>query len=1284
MIYALTYFDTLIALINRQQKRNTTNERLQALAKFHTFSQLFRRRRLAVRDLPTLSPKLPLAALEFWTRFVIGLKAPANPNQALAHDHPYHPDNIAYGSVGAMLAPRQNSNEIPDSPPNPMDDYYVPVNGADDDAPAPESQTNNDTPPNRTKPSSYKIWLQQNLSQLENELIVEARDFVESESGENVGELLLDGEWHPIDKDQKKGYIGKLKHGANGKPYVHLTYNDFKSDKHPLPKSKIVDDAWARYKADNPLPKFSKYPTAKEALEQYKSLPEQGHSAYLDRKQVTPAQGIRFGTQGETPCLYVPMQSLDGDIKAVQLIAASKIFKIGGQLRDKHNPKGTSKNGLSFHIGLPPLEATKIVVTSGVATGLTTFQSGCADCVLCAFDDGNMLHVAAELDKKGLEFIVAADNDDNLAGISKARKILEKYPKARVTFPTDIKGTDFNDLQVEQSAAAVLEQFNKNQTDIAGLDAVFESGILSIGQSVGTVGQSVGTQKKSVGTQKKSVGTLEKSDKTDIKQEDTVGWHVWHAPTPLIEKNEGLVEVTNDMLPQNVGEWVNDIAKRMQIYPTFPSVALLSFVSAIIARRIAIYPKQFDKEWRVIPNIWGAIVGQPGVQKSPAISPIFEPIRKREQLLRVEYEKAVKDYNAALDKWKGNKEHEQKPTPPTRKRLFISDGTMEAIHAAHLHNPQGILLYRDELSGFIETMSKKGREGERQMYLEGWGGDGTFSMTRMSRDDVSVDGLCLTPFGGIQPSVLSKYISDAAKGVVDDGFIQRFQLLVSSVAKPDYVLTDVTPDYAAKERYVDTINRLLDLPSHGSPVVTSFEQEAQTVFNHWLESLERRIRSGGLSPIIASHISKYRSLLPSLALIFEVITNPAFCVQNIVRQEILPKVSLGNLNLAIKWVEFLEKHARNLFLDSPSEANPAALLAEKILQKFRLGKWHGGATERSLKRMFRAKADSQHFDEALELLEDFGWVQFDERIPPKGGKVSKVILVNPCLLENEDTTSVSNVPTEQKNVINSVENTDKTNSFDKNIPLNQNVPTASQNVPTDWGKNGDELINTGGNTPLPQNVPTVAQNVPTVSQNVPTDAIAPNKNNSAIKDTDNSKHLSPPDINTQSQPDNADLVYNDQDLNDLFGGRVYMLIKDFLVGGTQSELDALLKKGRIQIASNPNYIALGYLAERDIATVPYDDNIIAHNTQKPLDATDTQTVAGTTNIDMPDDDWKPAVPAEKFMLARLKEVGPCNFYMVGNKEYAPQYTQKCLDYWVEKGLVKVDNATPNNPLYSMA
>ena len=46
-----------------------------------------------------------------------------------------------------------------------------------------------------------------------------------------------------------------------------------------------------------------------------------------------------------------------------------------------------------------------------------------------------------------------------------------------------------------------------------------------------------------------------------------------------------------------------------------------------------------------------------------------------------------------------------------------------------------------------------------------------------------------------------------------------------------------------------------------------FTADAQEVFDAWREVLEVRLRTGEEHPVLESHIAKYRSLLPSLALL---------------------------------------------------------------------------------------------------------------------------------------------------------------------------------------------------------------------------------------------------------------------------------------------------------------------------------------------------------------------------------------------------------------------------------
>ncbi|OAD20087.1 hypothetical protein THIOM_004232 [Candidatus Thiomargarita nelsonii] len=239
--------------------------------------------------------------------------------------------------------------------------------------------------------------------------------------------------------------------------------------------------------------------------------------------------------------------------------------------------------------------------------------------------------------------------------------------------------------------------------------------------------------------------------------------------------------------------------------------------------------------------------------------------------------------------------------------------------------------------------------------------------------------------------------------------------------------------------------------------------------------------------------------MPSLALIFEVLANPNFCLQNITRQEILPKISAVNLKLSIKWVEFLENHARNLLLDSPGENSPSALLAEKILQKFRNGKWQDGATERKVRHLFRAKTDGQYWDDAIELLKEFGWIYLEKSTPKSGGTESRVIYVNP-ILKNHGT----NGTTDGSNGRKSVKNTDISSSFDNYIPTTQNGTTDGSNGTTVGSKSKGEVINTVDDRHLLQNGTTEGSNGTTVGEDGSTEG---SKNREEVIDTGDNTFL---------------------------------------------------------------------------------------------------------------------------------------------------------------------------------
>jgi hypothetical protein len=115
--------------------------------------------------------------------------------------------------------------------------------------------------------------------------------------------------------------------------------------------------------------------------------------------------------------------------------------------------------------------------------------------------------------------------------------------------------------------------------------------------------------------------------------------------------------------------------------------------------------------------------------------------------------------------------------------------------------------------------------------------------------------------------------------------LQRFQLLVYP-DKKTWKLVDEYPDHIAKNRVFEvckTIDAMVftdygaQAPEplyEGQYTIPFFRlsPEAQTPFHEWLKTLQEKLDSND-HPIILQHLSKYRSLMPSLALIFHVVDN---------------------------------------------------------------------------------------------------------------------------------------------------------------------------------------------------------------------------------------------------------------------------------------------------------------------------------------------------------------------------------------------------------------------------
>ncbi|MBA2442523.1 MAG: DUF3987 domain-containing protein, partial [Rubrobacter sp.] len=286
------------------------------------------------------------------------------------------------------------------------------------------------------------------------------------------------------------------------------------------------------------------------------------------------------------------------------------------------------------------------------------------------------------------------------------------------------------------------------------------------------------------------------------------GSFAWEEPVPLPEGLPPVMEFDPEMLPKSLRGWISDIAERMQIPPDFCAAGAVVVAGSLVGRKLGIRPKRHD-DWLVVPNLWGAVVGRPAMLKSPALAEIMKPLdrlvaeaREEHEREYAAYEREVsmhkaeakareKDLEAAareavksgdrsgLEEAARNKQEAGEPEEPAPRRYKTEDPTVEKLCELLIANPQGILVHRDELSGWLRSLDKQGRESDRSLYLEAWNGTGSYEVDRIGRGSLYVPALCVSILGGIQPGPLGSYVWEATQGAEgNDGLLQRFQLLV--------------------------------------------------------------------------------------------------------------------------------------------------------------------------------------------------------------------------------------------------------------------------------------------------------------------------------------------------------------------------------------------------------------------------------------------------------------------------------------------------------------------------
>ena len=442
------------------------------------------------------------------------------------------------------------------------------------------------------------------------------------------------------------------------------------------------------------------------------------------------------------------------------------------------------------------------------------------------------------------------------------------------------------------------------------------------------------------------------------------------------------------LLPDGAfAEHVKDISERMQCPPDYVAVAIMTVLGAVIGRSHQIMPKERD-DWTVVPNLWGLVIGKPSQLKTPAVDSILSHLKRIDAESKEKFDTEMKAYEwdkdfkkverkeidrqaaALFRKKKANEarelfESQEEIETPVRKSHFTNDVTIEKLGELLNQNENGILVFRDELHGFLRTIDSEHRPNDRAFYLEGFNGTGSYRCDRIGRGTIDIKNHVISLLGTIQPGRFSSYVHGAIRqGSGDDGFAQRFQLAVYPDEPHTWVNVDRYPNHDAKNAVYAIIQRLVEMAEIDEPVILHFSREAQAIFNEWRNELEnRKLLGSDEHPALIAHLAKYRSLLPSLALIIHLVDT---CDSGIT------EVSEIAIIKACGWCDYLESHARRIYSDATNNPLKAAKL---ILANIENGKLSSGFTSREIHRKgWTGLTDVTEIKDGLEALIDYRYL----------------------------------------------------------------------------------------------------------------------------------------------------------------------------------------------------------------------------------------------------------------------------------------------------------------------
>jgi putative DNA primase/helicase len=401
-----------------------------------------------------------------------------------------------------------------------------------------------------------------------------------------------------------------------------------------------------------------------------------------------------------------------------------------------------------------------------------------------------------------------------------------------------------------------------------------------------------------------------------------------------------------DALPAAARRFVEVGAVAIGCAPDLLALPVLAVLSAGIgASRVV----EIKRSWREGATLFVAVVASPGQMKTPAANAARGPVLKRQAEKRQEFRAKKVEHECEMREWKAQcrdsrstGETEPPPPPePTMERTYADDTTVESLVGILEDNPRGVLIYKDELTGWVRGMDQYkagGKGADRQHWLSIWSNQ-AIMVDRKSRqgDPTYVERPWVSLVGGIQPAMLPEL-----GGSMQDGLLDRFLFAFPKHSHTDLsdveIGVDTEAEYASLYAKLSSLRMAEDEIGQEAPNVVPMSREARRLFKKIHDQIGREALEPGFPLRFQGVWAKMRGYLARISLILALCR----CVEHNEPEQ----VEEEDVKNATRIVAYFKAHARRVYGKLRATTSEDLLAGEiRFFLQEHDGKWLGSATE---------------------------------------------------------------------------------------------------------------------------------------------------------------------------------------------------------------------------------------------------------------------------------------------------------------------------------------------------